>query len=68
VGNKIYKITELFDRVVQLKNWGVTYWAERNGPAVVWIIRELKKLVKKPVFVTGQLSGQPVAYSFRPNK
>jgi len=30
VGNKIYKITKLFDRVVQLKNRGVTYRAERN--------------------------------------
>jgi len=46
VGNKIYKITKLFDRVVQFKNRGVTYWAERNGPAVVRIIRELKNRSK----------------------
>jgi len=42
MGNKIYKVTKLFDRVVQLKNQGITYWAERNGLAVVWIIRKLK--------------------------
>jgi len=40
--SKIYKITKLFDRVVQLENQGVTYWAERNGPVVVQIIRESK--------------------------
>jgi hypothetical protein len=28
----------------------------------------LKKAVKKPVFVAGQLSGQRVAYYFWPNK
>jgi len=39
MGNKIYKITRLFDRVVQLENWGVIYWAKRNGLAVVQIIR-----------------------------
>ena len=43
VGNKIYKITKLFDRVIQLKNQGITYWAKRNRLMVVWIISELKK-------------------------
>jgi len=36
MGNKICKITKSFDRVVQLKNWEVTYWAERNRLAVVY--------------------------------
>jgi len=49
MGNKIYKITKLFDRVVQLKNRGITYWAERNGLVVVWIIRELKNRFLLPV-------------------
>ena len=30
--------------------------------------QRLKKAVKKPVFVAGQLSGQRVAYNFRPTK
>jgi hypothetical protein len=47
MGNKICKVTKLFDGVVQLKNRGVTYWPERNRPAVVRIIRELKKRSKK---------------------
>jgi len=46
MGNKIYKITKLSDRVVQFKNWGVTYWAKRNRQMVVWIIRELKSWSK----------------------
>jgi len=41
MASKIDKITKLFDEV-EHKNRGVTYWTERNRPAVVQIIGQLK--------------------------
>jgi hypothetical protein len=38
VGNKIYKIPIIFEYIEHLKNRGVTYWAERNGLLVDYII------------------------------
>jgi hypothetical protein len=38
VGSKIDKITRIFDNVENIKNRGVTYWAEKNGPTVIRII------------------------------
>jgi len=31
MGAKIVKITKLFCKVEHLRNWGITYWAERSG-------------------------------------
>jgi hypothetical protein len=47
VGSKIDKITKIFDKVEDIKNQGVTYWAEKNGPMVIQIISGLKKQSKK---------------------
>ena len=38
VGSKIDKITRIFDKVENIKNRGVTYWPEKNGPTVIRII------------------------------
>jgi hypothetical protein len=38
VGNKIYKTTEILDKIYHLKNQGVTYWAERTGLLIDHII------------------------------
>ena len=38
MGIKIDKITRIFDKVEYIKNRGVTYWAEKNGPIVIRII------------------------------
>jgi hypothetical protein len=38
VRSKIVKITRIFVKVELFKNRGVTYWAEKNGPAVIRII------------------------------
>ena len=39
MGNKIPKITQIFDDVDHPKSRGVTYWAERIGPLVDHIIQ-----------------------------
>ena len=38
VRSKMAKITRIFDNVELLKDRGVTYWAEKNGPMVIKII------------------------------
>jgi hypothetical protein len=48
VGIKIDKIIRIFDNVENIKDRGVTYWA--NSYTGNW---RLKKAVKKPVFVAG---------------
>jgi hypothetical protein len=47
VGSKIDKITKIFDKVEDIKNRRVTYWAEKNGPTVIQIISGFKKQSKK---------------------
>ena len=37
------KTTKVFDEVEHLKNQGATYWAERNEPPDIQIIKSLKK-------------------------
>ena len=39
VGNKIPKITGIFNNIDHPKIWGVTYWAKRIGPLVDHIIQ-----------------------------
>jgi hypothetical protein len=38
MGSKTDRITRIFDKVEHIKNQGVTYWAEKNGLTVIWII------------------------------
>jgi hypothetical protein len=38
MGGKIDKITKIFDKVEDIKNRGVIYQAEKNGPMVIQII------------------------------
>jgi hypothetical protein len=38
VRSKIDKITRIFENVENIKDQGVTYWAKKNGPTVIWII------------------------------
>jgi hypothetical protein len=39
MGNKIPKMTGIFDYVDHSKSWGIIYWAERIGPLVDHIIQ-----------------------------
>jgi hypothetical protein len=48
VGNKIYKTTEILDKIYHLKNRGVTYWAESTGLLIDNIIDfDRLELIKK---------------------
>ena len=64
---KIDKITGIFDKVEDIKNWGHLLgqkeWANSYPDN-----QRFKKAVKKPVFVASQLSGQGAAYNFRPDR
>jgi hypothetical protein len=46
VGNKIDKITRIFDRVEHIKSQEVTYWAEKKGQQLSgWLT--VRKVVKR---------------------
>jgi hypothetical protein len=40
VRNKTQKITKIFEKLEQLNNQGVTFWAKRMGPVIINVLHQ----------------------------